>query len=86
MHNLNNSFILSELCRTCAELQRAKWITSLPIFHTEPEWLLLFTSYLAEIMNHEDWIEDQATLDENYVFATLRCLWYLQVSTWQVHF
>jgi len=85
MHNLNNFFILFELCRTCAELQRKKWIKSLPIFHTEPKWLLLFASHLAQMTNHQNWIEDRATLDENYVSATLRCLWYLQVSSRQVH-
>ena len=61
-------------------------IKSLPVFHTEPKWLLLFISYLAELMNHQNWIEGEATLGEDYVSVTLLCLWYLQVPDGQVHF
>src|SRR6266571_980021 len=72
----SNSFLLFELCRTCVLLQQTgcireeSWITS-------PDLLLLFSTYLA------DYLQDQhCSRPEDYLTATLRCLWYLQSSSW----
>jgi len=84
-HKFSNSFLLFELCRTCVLLQQTgcireeSWITS-------PDLLLLFTTYLANYLQDQHSSCQSALLPEDYLMATLRCLWYLQSTSWQVHF
>ncbi len=47
---------------------------------------MALTFHILSCWIDEYWVEGQASLDENSVSATLRCLWYLQVSDRQVHF
>src|SRR6266545_6415529 len=78
--NFSNSFFLFELCRTCAELQKAGFIQFSPLLVvTSLDCLLPFSNYLA------DYLDDQKVLlPGDYTSALHRCLWYLQSPSWQV--
>ena len=82
---ISNSFLLFELCRTCVELQKAGYICSvlLGIPRTRRN-LPLFMGYLAEYLDNQQRLGQELLLPQDYLSATLRCLWYLQSSSERV--
>ena len=84
---ISNSFLLFELCRTCVELQNAGYLC--PVL-SEKFWmhqsLLFFMRYLAEYLDNQQHLGQKVLLPQDYLSATLRCLWYLQSSSQQVLF
>ena len=84
---ISNSFLLFELCRTCVELHNAGYICSiLPEIPNTRQNLPLFMRYLAEYLDSEQCLDQKALLPQDYLSATLRCLWYLQSPSQQVMF
>jgi len=80
---LSNSFLLFELCRTFAELQKSRFIMSLPFPRsTSPHRLSLFMAYLANYLDDQRRLGQEVLLPDDYLSASLRCLWYLQSSSW----
>ena len=84
-HKFSNSFVLFELCRTCMLLQQTgfvreeSWSASLDI-------LLISTNYLADYLQDQDHSPQSVLLPDDYLTATLRCLWYLQSTSRYVLF
>ena len=84
---ISNSFLLFELCRTCGELQKLGYICSvLPEIPWTHQNLPLFMGYLAEYLDNQQCLGQGVPLPQDYLSATLRCLWYLQSSSKQVSF
>ena len=84
---ISNSFLLFELCRTCVELQNVGYICSvLPKKPWTRQNLPLFMRYLAEYLDNEQRLGQNVLLPQDYLCATLRCLWYLQSSSQRVLF
>ena len=82
---ISNSFLLFELCRTCVELQNAGYICSvLPEKFWMNQSLIFFMRYLAECLDNQQHLGQKVLLPQDYLSATLRCLWYLQSSSQQV--
>ena len=80
---LCNSFLLFELCRTFVELQKSRFIEplSLPV-SIGPYWLSLLMTYLTEYLDDLHRLGQEVLLPNDYLSASLRCLWYLQSSSW----
>ena len=53
---------------------------------TSPNRLLLFVSYLADYLHDQHRAGKKVLLPQDYLSASLRCLWYLQSSHGQVFF
>ena len=79
--SLSNSFLLFELCWTFAELQGSGFIKPLcfpqPI---RPLWLSPLMAYLADYLDDQHRLGQEVLLPNDYLSASLRCLWYLQSS------
>src|SRR6266498_1096557 len=84
-HKFSNLFILFELCRTCMLLQQTglireeSWSVSL-------DFLLISTTYLADYLQDQHRLGQNVLSPKDYLTASLRCLWYLQSTSWQVSF
>ena len=80
-HKLRNSFILFELCCTIADLEKSGFIKN-EFLDWEPVLgdFLLWTTYLADYFDDQRRPGCNILLPEDYLSATLRCLWYLQTS------
>jgi len=81
--NLSNSFLLFELSRTFIMLENyglvdSSWPMGLP--DTSPLHLSLSMTYLADYL--DDQHRQEVLLPDDYLSASLRCLWYLQSSSW----
>ena len=80
---LSNSFFLFELCRTFAELQKSRFIEPFPYSPPiSPPRLSLLMVYLADYLDDQHRLGQEVLLPNDYISATLRCLWYLQSSSW----
>ena len=81
--NLSNSFLLFELCRTFAELQKSRFIEPLSLLlPIKAHSLSLLMTYLADYLDYQHRLGEEVLLPNDYLSASLRCLWYLQSSNW----
>jgi len=83
---ISNSFLLFELCRTCVELQNVGYCSVLPGIPGTRQNLPLFMGYLTEYLDNQQRLGQEVLLPQDYLSATLRCLWYLQSPSQQVLF
>ncbi len=82
--NLSNSFLLFELCRTFIGLENWGFVMSYPmgLLDTSPFHLTLLMTYLADYLDNQHRLGQEVLLPDDYLSASLRCLWYLQSSSW----
>lgn len=80
--NLNNSFLLLELCHTFAQLQKSRFIEPTPFdMPASPSRLSLLMTYLADYLDDQHRLGQEVLMPDDYLCASLRCLWYLQSSS-----
>jgi len=80
MTNFSNSFLLFELYRTSAALYEAGFIEASPGYQlTSLVSLSLLTTYLADYLESQNLL-----LADDYLSASLRCLFYLTSPNWYV--
>lgn len=83
-NNFSNSFLLFELCRICGELQKREVLEPDMLHVTSVTLLPLLTAYLANYLDDQCRLGQRVLLPDDYLSASLRCLWYLQTPSWHV--
>jgi len=79
-NNLSNAFLLFELCRICGELQKREFLEP-DMSYTSVTLFPLLMTYLAKYLDDQCRLGQRVLVPDDYLCASLRCLWYLQTPS-----